>query len=384
MFKINNLNQSIGITMRNTKTKIKFTDIVGMLERDEMKEVVGGSGTTTGSGGGTVFLSGTALGGNFQGGVVSQSSFNGVGYTYGSGGASSGIPNNTSGSTSATSTWTIDANGNYSTTNSADIARFTEMMKDPYSISNHSITDISSFIKGEMAIMDQITTLYGTLGQTGINDAAAIKALQLQNYTQLKEVIVTKGYSKVASLFDTNWGNYDIYTNSSNNDVFKLFSGNGGSIGSSPSFKMDSNYEVLYPKFTNTVKNIAYYATTNPKILSTLKQFTGLSSEQIYEKLQYGQGPTVSVSQLNNAYGYHNPLTNTVQIDVDYVNQLEASTGSKADLLNLMLSITLLHEFVHWTDGLFFNYTQENGNNWEIATYGFVVNMGNVSVVKQP
>jgi hypothetical protein len=42
----------------------------------------------------------------------------------------------------------------------------------------------------------------------------------------------------------------------------------------------------------------------------------------------------------------------------------------------------LLHEFVHWTDGLFFNYTQENGENWEKATYGFVVNMGNVALVK--
>jgi hypothetical protein len=35
------------------KTKIKFSDIAGMLERDEMKEVVGGAGSS--GGGGNVF-----------------------------------------------------------------------------------------------------------------------------------------------------------------------------------------------------------------------------------------------------------------------------------------------------------------------------------------
>lgn len=32
--------------MRNTKTKIKFTDIAGMLERDQMREIIGGCGTS--------------------------------------------------------------------------------------------------------------------------------------------------------------------------------------------------------------------------------------------------------------------------------------------------------------------------------------------------
>ncbi len=163
--------------------------------------------------------------------------------------------------------------------------------------------------------------------------------------------------------------------------------GGGGGVGTlSPVFKypLGSSYETEYPKFTNTVKNIKDYVFSNPKILTTLKQYTGLTAVEINEKLQYGQGPTVIITQLNNAYGYHNPFTNTVQIDIDYVNKLENSTGSSAELLNLMLSITLLHEFVHWTDGLFFDYSQENGINWEIGTYGFVVNMGNVSIIREP
>jgi hypothetical protein len=152
----------------------------------------------------------------------------------------------------------------------------------------------------------------------------------------------------------------------------------------SPSFKFDpaDNYNILYPKFIKTVSNIADYVNSNQKIMQTLQKYTGLNNVQILEKLKFGQGPTVKINQLGNNYGYHNPLTNTVQIDIDYVNKLENSLGSQGEILNLMLSITLLHEFVHWTDGLFFNYTQENGNNWEIATYGFVVNMGNITLMK--
>ncbi len=63
---------------------------------------------------------------------------------------------------------------------------------------------------------------------------------------------------------------------------------------------------------------------------------------------------------------------------------MESSTSFNGEALNLLLSVTLLHEFVHWSDGLFFNYTQENGENWEKATYGFFVNYDKaVTLTKQ-
>ena len=122
------------------------------------------------------------------------------------------------------------------------------------------------------------------------------------------------------------------------------------------------------------------FVNSNPKVIQTLKTYTGLNDIQILEKLKFGQGPTIKIVQLdkdtsvNRNYGYHNPLTNTVEIDIDWVVKMENSNGFSGEALNLLLSITLLHEFVHWTDGVFFNYTQENGENWEIATYGFIVN----------
>lgn len=157
--------------------------------------------------------------------------------------------------------------------------------------------------------------------------------------------------------------------------------GGGGSNGLevlSPSFIMNKNDIQKYPKFTNTVKNIVNYVESNPKVLQTLQKYTNLTREELVNKLKFGSGPKIEITELNGAYGYHNPFTNTVQISKTYVQRLESSTHSNGEVMNLFLSIVLLHEFVHWTDGLFFNWTQENGENWEIATYGVVVDHLNV------
>ena len=150
----------------------------------------------------------------------------------------------------------------------------------------------------------------------------------------------------------------------------------------SPDFKMRKIDKVKYPKFTNTVINIANYVNSNPNVMQTLKQFTGMNDQQVLNALKFGQGPLLEIVDLPGAYGYHNPLTNTIQIDINYVKKLENSIGANAEIMNLFLSITLLHEFIHWTDGLFFNWTQESGESWEIATYGFIVDMGNVKLIK--
>lgn len=83
--------------MKNTK-KIKFRDIQGMLERDEMREIIGGSGSPTGSGsniyggGGTPALNGgTGFGSSFTG-----SNYGGFGGNNAiGGGVYAGLPNPT-------------------------------------------------------------------------------------------------------------------------------------------------------------------------------------------------------------------------------------------------------------------------------------------------
>ena len=62
--------------MKNMKQKIKFTDIAGMLDRDQMREIIGGCGTSAGSG-----IDGTGGGGSFYGpsfGIVAPVSVSSV------------------------------------------------------------------------------------------------------------------------------------------------------------------------------------------------------------------------------------------------------------------------------------------------------------------
>lgn len=170
------------------KTKMKFSDIAGMLERDEMKEIVGGSGYTYsgGSGGGSNFASGTALGGG-------GSAFGGSNFNYSGGGMGAGLssnygPSNTSygnsnygssgssSSASSSSSWHATANG-MSTSNASDISRFYEFLtgqSNGQNIAdfNPNMSQISSFVNGEMqfAAAGTITLPNGTVWGGELNN----------------------------------------------------------------------------------------------------------------------------------------------------------------------------------------------------------------------
>nr|WP_315157719.1 hypothetical protein [uncultured Flavobacterium sp.] len=164
------------------KTKIRFSDITGMLERDEMKEIIGGCGNSYGSaafspnplgGGGGGGLSG------FGGGTAIGSTFGGqpyAGYSnpvtnsyYAS--SSSGSSGNTSGST-----WQSTANG-YTTTNATEISRILEFLNgqsNGQSIANFNpnISQIYSFVAGEMqfAAAGTVTLPNGTVWGGELNN----------------------------------------------------------------------------------------------------------------------------------------------------------------------------------------------------------------------
>ena len=163
------------------KTKIRFSDITGMLERDEMKEIIGGCGNSYGSaafspnplGGGGGGLSG------FGGGTAIGSTFGGqpyAGYSnpvtnsyYGS--SSSGSSGNTGGST-----WQSTANG-YTTTNATEISRILEFLNgqsNGQSIANFNpnMSQIFTFVAGEMQFTagGMITLPNGTVWGGELNE----------------------------------------------------------------------------------------------------------------------------------------------------------------------------------------------------------------------
>jgi hypothetical protein len=200
--------------MRNTKTKIKFTDIAGMLDRDEMKVIVGGSGAT--GGGGATFCSGTALGGGGSMGGSSQSSFDGSSYSYagstssylGNGvSSSSGSSTGTGSSSSSNSSgWNNNSGGLSTTSDPVAISRFYDL----YVLNNGNLTtsQVNTFVTNEST----------AAGQTANN-------LQLYG-TVLNTVVIINNYHGPSTIPQ------GIVIN--NGTILNSPFGNGGSIGSSP------------------------------------------------------------------------------------------------------------------------------------------------------
>lgn len=127
----------------------------------------------------------------------------------------------------------------------------------------------------------------------------------------------------------------------------------------------------------NKLPNIA----SNKRIVDAILKYTDLSREQIKEELQWGEGPTVEIAQLNNfenldskTIGYFNANSpNTIFLDIDMVKTIESTEPGTlmGDALIFWLGTTVLHEFVHygdWADGEQRDY--EEGDLFEDEVYG--------------
>jgi hypothetical protein len=110
-----------------------------------------------------------------------------------------------------------------------------------------------------------------------------------------------------------------------------------------------------YPTFKNLVENLPSFLTSYPNILKALEATTGFSAKKIMQLMQPGKGPKVVViinlkdTKGNNITGHYDKITKTLQIDNDYVNDLSlANTPTKYQAIGLILTISTLHEFVHY------------------------------------
>lgn len=171
--------------------KIKFSDIVGMLERDEMKEILGGSGGGSGyptgnsllnsfgggggSGGGTGGIGSTFASMGFGGGTAIGSSIGGQSYSgysspvtnsyYTSSGSSYGTSNNGTSNASFNNAWNNTSSGT-TTNNPVAISRVFDFIYANNGIVNSS--QINSFIANESTAAGQVANnqLYGIVLNT--------------------------------------------------------------------------------------------------------------------------------------------------------------------------------------------------------------------------
>ncbi|MBN2732606.1 MAG: hypothetical protein JXR26_09270 [Balneolaceae bacterium] len=154
-----------------------------------------------------------------------------------------------------------------------------------------------------------------------------------------------------------------------------------------------SNYESMYPKLTEYLKNKLPRIKDNQTIINAIEKYGDLSAAEVKNQLKYGEGPVLKVEQLDNACGTCSAETyglfksddqNSLYIDLDLVADLENTTpGSKlADSFSFLVGVTILHELVHfseWTDGAW--NSDESGVLFEEDVYGQTVWRENADIV---
>ena len=154
-----------------------------------------------------------------------------------------------------------------------------------------------------------------------------------------------------------------------------------------------SNYQNIYPKLTEYLKNQLPKVGDNPKIVNAIKNITGLSAEQIKEDLKWNHGPTLNIVQLNNfalntshkttgAFSVNTP--DDIYLDIDYVRALEQNINDQGieDAWLFYIGTTILHEYVHYGDNMDgIDYPGEEGILFELAVYGQDVHSTNAMLI---
>lgn len=118
---------------------------------------------------------------------------------------------------------------------------------------------------------------------------------------------------------------------------------------------LDASELNSYPKFKALVNDLPNFLTHYPNILKALSLTTGLTEKRIKELMQPGKGPKVIVinnlkdADGNDVVGQFDNKNKILKIDNGYVNDLDiANTPTKYQAIGLILTITTLHEFVHF------------------------------------
>lgn len=139
-----------------------------------------------------------------------------------------------------------------------------------------------------------------------------------------------------------------VWQNSNNNDQFVDIN---PTLEPTFQFPVDNNYETIYPRFTDLVKNLKTFVKENPKVLNALQAYSGLSKTTILDHLSFGEGPIIKVVEMDGRIGQFKKLSGnkTLEIRASYVRGLEqANLLCTKEATAFLLAVTILHEYVHY------------------------------------
>lgn len=174
-------------------------------------------------------------------------------------------------------------------------------------------------------------------------------------------------------------------------------------VSNKPTFKypLNTDYATQFPKLTEFLRNKIPMLKDIPAITTAINDITALSLDKIKNDLEWGNGPTIVITQLNNYGDKTGPDTvglfdgndpEIIYLDKDWVLMME-NDNYDAGLVNhfglqanrdaflFFLGTTVLHEYVHYGDylnGDNYRYpaTAEEGDLFETQVYGTDVNSG--------
>jgi len=151
-------------------------------------------------------------------------------------------------------------------------------------------------------------------------------------------------------------------------------------------------YKDKYPKLYKYLKNkFEKNISKDEKIIEAFTSVTAISEEDFKKTLKFGQGPNLEISDLGHFKGYPNikilgqwdATSNTIKIDIDYINKLEASSGDELKVYDYLVQIFILHEDAHFAaDQSGPPYSErEVGNLFEETAFGTIVSSYNKAVL---
>ncbi|WP_255459971.1 hypothetical protein [Flavobacterium sp. LC2016-13] len=117
-------------------------------------------------------------------------------------------------------------------------------------------------------------------------------------------------------------------------------------------FPKGEDYEKKYPRLTKLAKQIHSYVQNNSDLLYYLSYYSGYSTMEVLEKLQYGQGTELQswfyTGEDSDNNGWTPNTGNFITVNAKFVNGLEiAKRNSTIQATSFLLMTTILHEFIH-------------------------------------
>lgn len=140
---------------------------------------------------------------------------------------------------------------------------------------------------------------------------------------------------------------------------------------------VSNTFEQKYPRTAYYLKNGIGNVYNVKRVREALIKYSERGKDVLKTDLQYGKGPKINAVKLDKCFGYFDEKESktTINVDSDMLERYENAEGLEREALMFLISVTILHEYVHYGDSIDGkDQDGEEGNDFEIKAYGEIIN----------